>query len=270
MLTVSELFIYPIKSMGGISVSTAKISDRGTDFDRRWMLVDENNRFITQREVPSMALLQVELTAEGLKVYHKKNINSIINIPALPATEEKIIVEIFDDSCTAILVSEIADKWFSQALSITCRLVYMPDSTRRLVDKTYANNNEIAAFSDGYPFLIIGQSSLDDLNKRLADPLPMNRFRPNIVFTGGLPYEEDIMMHFTINSVDFFGVKLCARCTITTVDQYDASKSVEPLRTLASYRQKNNKIYFGQNLLHRGAGSIHVGDSIEVIKRGQL
>ena len=144
----------------------------------------------------------------------------------------------------------------------------MPDSTKRSVDKNYANNNEVTSFSDGYPFLIIGESSLDDLNKRLGDPLPINRFRPNIVFTGGTPYEEDMMMHFTINSVNFFGVKLCARCTIPTVNQNDASKSVEPLRTLATYRQKNNKVYFGQNLLHHGIGSIHVGDTIEVIKTG--
>jgi uncharacterized protein YcbX len=266
MLIVSELFIYPIKSLGGIAVSSANISDKGFDFDRRWMLVDENNRFLTQREVPSMALLQTELAAEGLKVHHKKNSNSSINIPALPATGEVVAVEIFEDRCAAIFVSKIADEWFSQMLSIKCRLVYMPDSTKRLVDKKYAHNNEVTSFSDGYPILIIGQSSLDDLNKRLADPLPINRFRPNIVFTGGVPYEEDIMMHFVINSVDFFGVKMCARCTITTVNQGDASKSAEPLRTLAFYRQKNNKIYFGQNLLYRNTGSIHVGDTITVIK----
>jgi uncharacterized protein len=270
MLTVSELYIYPIKSLGGISVSTAKISDRGFDLDRRWMLVDENNRFLTQREVPSMALLQVELTPVGLKVYHKQSPDLTINIPVLPETKEEVAVEIFEDNCTAIFVSEIADEWFSQMLPVNCRLVYMPDSTKRLVDKNYAQDNEVTAFSDGYPILIIGQSSLDDLNKRLAEPLPINRFRPNIVFTGGAPNEENVMMHFTINSVNFFGVKLCARCTITTVDQYDASKSVEPLRTLASYRQKNNKVYFGQNLLHHGSGSIHVGDKIEVIKTGQL
>jgi uncharacterized protein YcbX len=267
MLTVSELFIYPIKSLGGISISIAKISDRGFDLDRRWMLVDENNRFLTQREVPSMALLQVELAPEGLIVYHKQNPGAIINIPVLPAAKEEVVVEIFEDNCTAIFVGKIADEWFSQMLSVRCRLVYMPDSTKRLVDKNYAHDSELTSFADGYPILIIGQSSLDDLNKRLEEPLPINRFRPNIVFTGGGPYEEDMMMHFTINSVNFFGVKLCARCTIPNVNQNDASKSAEPLRTLASYRQKNNKVYFGQNLLHRGTGSIHVGDTIEIIER---
>lgn len=256
MLTVSELFIYPIKSLGGISVSSAKVTDRGFEYDRRWMLVDLNNRFITQRELPTMALLQVELTPEGLKIFHKKNINAQITIPFIPETKEEVTVEIFEESCKAIFVSNIADKWFSQMLSVNCRLVYMPDSSSRLVDEKYANNNEINSFSDGYPFLILGQSSLDDLNKRLTHTLPVNRFRPNIVFTGAAPYEEDTMEEFAINNIIFYGVKLCARCTIPTVNQDNASKSKEPLNTLAIFRQKNNKIYFGQNLLAKGFGSI--------------
>lgn len=266
MLTVSELFIYPIKSLGGISISSAKVTDRGFEYDRRWMLVDANNRFITQRELPTMALLQVELNPDGLKVYHKKNTNSPITIPFLPETKEEAIVEIFEDRCKATFVSNIIDEWFSKMLSVDCRLVYMPDSSSRLVDEKYATNNEINSFSDGYPFLILGQSSLDDLNKRLTHPLPVNRFRPNIVFTGAAPFEEDTMEEFAINNIIFHGVKLCARCTIPTVNQDTALKSKEPLNTLATFRQKNNKIYFGQNLLAKGFGSIKVGDCIEIIK----
>lgn len=266
MLTVSELFIYPVKSLGGIPVSSAKVTDRGFEYDRRWMLVDLNNRFLTQRELATMALLQVELTATGLKVYHKKNISSQINIPFLPQTTEETTVEIFEESCNAIFVSKIADEWFSKMLAINCRLVYMPGSSKRFVDERYAIIREITSFSDGYPFLIIGQASLDDLNYRLAEALPINRFRPNIVFTGGKPYEEDTMENFNINNVSFYGVKLCARCVITTVNQDNASKSNEPLRTFATYRQRNNKIYFGQNLLHDGEGTIRVGDTIEVMK----
>jgi uncharacterized protein YcbX len=266
MLTVSELFIYPVKSLGGIPVSSAKVTDRGFEYDRRWMLVDFNNRFLTQRELPTMALLQVNLTANGLKVCHKKNITSQINIPFIPETQEEVTVEIFEESCKAIFVSKIVDEWFSQILAINCRLVYMPGSSKRFVDERYAINHEITNFSDGYPFLIIGQASLDDLNYRLAEALPINRFRPNIVFTGGKPYEEDGMEHFTINKVNFYGVKLSARCVITSVNQDNANKAIEPLRTLATYRQKNNKIYFGQNLLHDGEGTIRVGDAIEVMK----
>jgi uncharacterized protein len=269
MLTVSELFIYPIKSLGGISVSSAKVTERGFEYDRRWMLVDLNNRFITQRELPEMALLQAELTPQGLKVFHKENINSQITIPFIQAVNEELTVQIFEDSCKAVPVSKTADEWFSKMLRVKCRLVYMHNSSKRFVDKRYANNNEITGFSDAYPFLILGQSSLDDLNKRLIHPLPVNRFRPNIVFTGGTPYEEDTMQEFVINKISFYGVKLCSRCAITTVNQDDASKSKEPLKTFASYRQKNNKVYFGQNLLAKGYSSIKVGDQITIIKINQ-
>ena len=266
MLTVSELFIYPIKSLGGISVASAMVTDRGFQCDRRWMLVDGNNHFLTQREFAAMALLQVELTAGGLKVHHKKNIQSQIIIPAFPKTNEKANVEIFGESCEARFVNKIADEWFSEMLSLKCRLVYMPGSTKRSVDNRYAFNKEITSLSDAFPFLIIGQSSLNDLNSRLAKPLPVNRFRPNIVFTGGEPFDEDVMEHFTINHINFYGVKLSVRCVITTINQDNADKGKEPLKTLAAYRMKNNKIYFGQNLLHNGEGTISVGDTIEIIK----
>jgi len=140
----------------------------------------------------------------------------------------------------------------------------MPDNTQRRVDGRYAHNKEITSFSDGYPLMLIGQASLDDLNSRLQSPLPMNRFRPNIVFTGGDPFLEDSMKQFEINGVRFFGVKLCARCVITTIDQQTTEKAKEPLKTLSTYRSKNNKIYFGQNLLFHGSGTISIGDAITI------
>jgi uncharacterized protein YcbX len=266
MLQVSQLFIYPIKSLGGISVANALITDRGFQYDRRWMLVDENNQFLTQRELADMALLQVELTEEGLKVYHKKNINYQITIPFIPETDETANVEIWGEICETQFVNKTVDEWFSQMLSTKCRLVFMPNWTKRNIDNKYAFNKEITSLSDGFPFLIIGQSSLNELNTKLSEPLPINRFRPNIVFTGGEPFEEDIMEHFIINHINFYGVKLCARCVITTINQDNAAKAKEPLKTLASFRMKNNKIYFGQNLLHNGEGRISLGDTIEVKK----
>ncbi|HRI21171.1 MAG TPA: MOSC domain-containing protein [Panacibacter sp.] len=261
MLTVSELFIYPVKSLGGFAVPAAVVTDRGLQHDRRWMLVDEQNNFLTQREFAEMALLQVTLTVNGLQVRHKIN-GDVINIPAAPQTNEIAAVKIWDDECIAQFVNAGADEWFSDMLSTKCRLVYMPDSTKRKVDESYATNNEITSLSDGYPLLIIGQASLADLNSRLAEPLPINRFRPNIVFTGGAAFEEDSLKHFTINHINFYGVKPCARCPIPTIDQGNATKSKEPLKTLATYRMKNNKVYFGQNLLHNGEGIINVGDKI--------
>jgi hypothetical protein len=161
-------------------------------------------------------------------------------------------------------VSDEADEWFSRMLSFRCRLVYMPDSSHRLVDQQYAHRQEVTSFSDAFPLLLIGQASLDDLNKRLPSPLPMDRFRPNIVFSGGEPYQEDNMPHFQISGISFFGVKPCARCVITTIDQSTAGKSKEPLRTLNGYRARNNKIYFGQNLLFGGVGKICVNDVISL------
>jgi uncharacterized protein YcbX len=123
----------------------------------------------------------------------------------------------------------------------------------------------ITSFADAYPFLLIGQSSLNDLNNRLPDTLPMDRFRPNIVFTGGEPFEEDLMNHMNIAGINFYGAKLCARCIMTTIDQQTGIKAKEPLKTLAKYRFKNNKILFGQNLVHQGIGMVTVGDMIDVL-----
>jgi len=263
MLTVSELFIYPIKSLGGVAVSSAIVTDRGFKYDRRWMLVDKQNGFITQRSFPQMALLQVAITATGLQVQHKIT-GDFIEIPFVPASTATAMVQIWDDTCPAQFVSDMADLWFSKILSMPCRLVFMPDTSKRKVEEDYARNNEITSLSDGYPFLLIGQSSLDDLNSRLAEPLPINRFRPNIVFTGGQAFIEDFLKHFTLNGIHFYGVKLCERCKVTTINQDNGSIAKEPLKTLASYRKKNNHIYFGQNLLHQGEGMVQVGDEIMV------
>jgi len=268
MLKVSELFIYPVKSLSGIPVSSAVVTERGFEYDRRWMLIDENNRFITQREFSSLALLQTQITDKGLVVEHKQNHSSLI-IPFQPQTNSFINVHVWSDSCKAQPVSDLADKWFSDILSFSCRLVFMPDETRRRVDTRYAHNKEITSLSDGFPFLLIGQSSMNDLNNRLKEKLSVIRFRPNIVFTGGEPYEEDRMEHFVVNNIHFYGVKLCARCTIPTVDPETAERGKEPSKTLATYRMQRNKIYFGQNLLHTGEGVISVGDKIEIVKKSE-
>lgn len=267
MLTISELNIYPIKSLGGIPLTSAEVTDRGLKYDRRWMLVDEQNQFITQREFPQLALLKVRLEEDGLMVTHpdKGAMNIPFEQPALSAQE----VVIWNDTCTGIFVSQELDQWFSEASGLTCRLVHMPESTRRQVDLTYAPEGFITSFADAYPFLLIGQSSLDDLNSRMAESLPMNRFRPNIVFTGGTPYQEDILKHIQVAGIDFYGVKLCARCVLTTVNQQTAKKGKEPLKTLATYRSKNNKILFGQNLIHEGTGILTVGDAISVLATHQ-
>jgi uncharacterized protein YcbX len=263
MLQVSELYIYPIKSLGGIALSSAEVTDKGFKYDRRWLLIDENNRFLSQRELPVMALLKVIITINGLLVTHSPTSDNIL-IPFAPQTNEHCRITIWDDICTAEYVSNTADKWFTEKLGTKCRLVYMPDDYKRQVDEKYAPEGFVTSFSDAYPFLIIGQASLDDLNNRLTDKLPINRFRPNIVFTGGKAYEEDVIDHFIINNINFHGVKLSARCILTTIDQITIAKTKEPLKTLAKYRRRGNDVFFGQNLIHTGNGFVSVGDEISI------
>lgn len=266
-MKVSQLFIYPIKSLGGIAVDSAILQERGFRYDRRWLLVDANNQFMTQREWTEMALLRTSINNDQLIITHKNNTAETISFPIIPKQGRDIRVQIWDDTCDAWDVSEELNHWFSRQLNTNCKLVYMHDDSLRKVELKYAHNDEITSFSDAYPVLIIGQSSLDELNSRLTETLPINRFRPNIVFTGGHPFEEDEMEEFVINDIHFFGVKLCARCVMTTIDQDKAIKNKEPLKTLSTYRMRDNKIFFGQNLLHSGSGTVHVNDTISIIKR---
>ncbi|GAA4309483.1 MOSC domain-containing protein [Mucilaginibacter gynuensis] len=264
MLSISAIYTYPIKSLGGISLDNSVVTDRGLEHDRRWMLVDANNRFVSQREFHQMALLGVSIEDTGLRVTHKTTGENVF-IPFVPVVNESCEVTVWDDTCSAVYVSDEVDAWFSKVLEISCRLVYMPDDSHRKTDEKYTSDGEITSFSDGYPFLLIGQASLDDLNSRIDEALPMDRFRPNIVFTGGAPYHEDILKSFDINGINFFGVKLCARCVMTTINQNTAEKGKQPLKALAGYRNKNKKILFGQNIVHKGTGAIGVGDTLENI-----
>jgi uncharacterized protein YcbX len=266
MLHVSQLYIYPIKSLGGIALDEAYVTDRGFEYDRRWMLVDQNNNFMTQRKFENMSLLKVAIVDSNLIVTYIPE-KELITIPITSLKNELATVQVWEDSCTGQFVSDEADEWFSAVLQTNCRLVFMPNETRRTTDPEYTPGTSLTSFSDGYPFLMIGQSSLIDLNTRLAEKIPMNRFRPNIVFAGGQPYEEDTIGVFTIGDITFCGVKLCGRCVITTVDQMTGKKNKEPLVTLSTYRAKNHKVCFGQNLIHEGQGMIKIGDEIKVLKR---
>lgn len=265
MFFVSELYIYPVKSLGGFSVEEAKVTATGFEHDRRWMLVDRDGMFLTQRKIAAMALLQTAIIQEGLYIAHKHFPEKNITIPFIKSGHCTKKVQVWDDTCDAWCYDDPAmDAWFNEMLGVYCELVYMPDTTKRMVETPYAKNNEITSFSDGYPFLIIGQSSLDELNSRLDDPIPINRFRPNIVFTGATPFIEDSWHHFTINTIDFFGVKTCGRCDIPTINQDTAVSSKEPTKTLATYRTVDKKIKFGMNLLHKGSGIVKVGQEIKV------
>lgn len=257
-MRVSELHIYPVKSLGGISLQQSPVTARGLAHDRCYMLVDRNNRFISQRSHPVLALFRLALTASGFSVDFGSQ-----RLP-LPFTMSGPMetVSIWEDEAQTVLAPSLCHEWFSDMLGEAVRLVYMPDSTQRFVDRRYAANNETVSFADGYPLLLISQASLDLLNEKLAVPLGMDRFRPNIVINGTRPHAEDEMDAFRINDAVFKRVKPCARCVITTINQQTGEKMREPLATLATYRQHDHKILFGQNVLCLEEGVISVADIV--------
>ncbi len=266
---VSALWIYPVKSLGGIPLETAEVQSRGFRYDRRWMLVDEQGQFLTQRNLPEMALLRPAIFTDFLEVRDSRNPGEPIRTPLQPpATGKFQKVKIWSSEVNAIAPDRLADEWFSDALGFRCRLVFMADSSCRAVDALYGRPGDEVSFADGFPFLVIGQSSLDNLNARLSEALPMNRFRPNIVVEGSQPHEEDAWSLVRMGSAIFRAVKPCIRCTVPTINQETAEPGKEPLRTLATYRQVGNNIYFGENLCLESIekeSAISVGDSVEVL-----
>jgi len=267
MLYLSELWVYPVKSLGGISLSESIAERRGLRHDRRWMLVDEHGQFVTQREIPEMALLGTALDATNLIVFSKKQPGERIHIPLEQDMGglEQIMVQVWSARCKAQVLPSFINDWFSDILKHKLRLTRMPPTVRRSVDGRYAPKGQYVSFADAFPYLLIGQASLDDLNCRLDTALPMNRFRPNFVCTGSEPFAEDHWSEFIIGSLKFKGVKPCARCPIPTIDQETALRSKEPLKTLNSYRKFNNKVLFGQNLVwldDTAEARIKVGDPI--------
>ena len=262
MIRVKSLHIYPVKSLAGISVSKATIGDRGFENDRRWMLIDENNRFLSQRELPEMALIKTRIDFERLIVWHNAFPENLLQISIPHPKNTSIEVSVWDDICKAIICPDEVATWFSRILNFSCRLVYMPTNSHRYVDNRFAKNNEINSFSDDFPITIISQESLNDLNEKMELPILMNRFRPNIVIEGCRPFEEDKLETFSINGMNFNCAKPLARCPIPTINQETATKSKEPLATLSKFRKRDNKIYFGQNLLYNGRGIINIGDQL--------
>jgi hypothetical protein len=267
MPKISQLYIYPVKSLGGISLQQAQVTSRGLQHDRRWMLIDESNVFLSQRKFPQMALFKLSLLEEGLEVIHASSLSRAV-IPFIPQTQEHLSVKIWDDECIGTRVSPALDEWFSNLLSFNCRLVYMGENSLRPVDPNYAGPQHITSFADAYPMLLISEASLNDLNARLKEPIGMERFRPNMVITNTEPYQEDALQHFTAAGINFYSVKPCARCVMIGVDQQTATTGTEPLKTLSGYRKANNKIYFGQNLIHDGEGVLTVGDDLSIKQLG--
>jgi hypothetical protein len=267
---ISGLFLYPIKSCRGIAVKEAQALAQGFALDRRWMLVDDQGCFMSQRTTPHMCRIQPRLNHRGFSVAYLHESIPSLHVPADASTGEKLSVSVWEDTLTAYRVSDQADAWFSSILRSSCHLVWMGPESHRPVDPRYAQPGDETSFSDGYPYLIAGQETLDDLNQRLVlaggQPVPMERFRPNIVLRGMAPGAEDQVASLRCGDLTFDLAKPCTRCNVTTLDTATAQFGQEPLRTLASYRRGEKGVLFGMNALLRGQGMLRVGDEVDVIE----
>jgi uncharacterized protein len=260
ILRLTGLTVYPIKSARGIPLLESELDEFGLRYDRRWMVVDDSGTFLSQRSHPRLALVATSIEDGALR----------IEAPGMPQLETSLDpsptvatrVRVWNDRCAATWLGERTARWFSDFLGLPCNLVHMADEIVRPADRSYAPEGTRVSFADAFPFLIISEASLADLNRRLTEPVPMNRFRPNLVIAGSEPYAEDEWDRVEINGIRLRVVKPCDRCVVTTTDQATAERGKEPLRTLGRYRKVRGKVMFGQNAVHETVGWLRVGDSV--------
>ena len=278
---ISEINIYPIKSLKGISLDSAVVEERGLQYDRRWMLTTPEGMFFTQREFPRMATLSVWIEEDGSGLGVAADRFGDVFVPSQPDTGDKQQVTIWQSVCEGEVYGGALNEWFSDVIGTNCQLVYMPDQTRRSVNKRFDHGDDVVSFADGYPLMVLSEATLADLNSRLDDPLPMNRFRPNLVVSGSSAFAEDAWDKVRIGEAVFRSTKPCERCVMTTVDQSIGEfTGKEPLKTLASYRMAKdvmpdryeslgvgaNAVLFGQNLIAESVGAtVSVGDAVQVM-----
>lgn len=262
-ITLSSLHLYPVKSCAGITVERWEVHDLGLRYDRRWMVATPRGRLVSQRECPSLAVVRVEIAPPHLVITAPGRPKLIT--PLQPLGGRPVVIQVWDDTVVAVAPDHKADEWFSDHVGGEVMLAYLPGEVVREVDRDYSPSGGRTGFADGFPFLLIGEASLADLNGRMKTPVPMNRFRPNLVVAGSSAFAEDAWGSIRIGAVPMDVVKPCARCVVTTTDQATGMRTGdEPLRTLAGYRREAKGAMFGQNVVHRGEGVLRVGDGVVV------
>jgi uncharacterized protein YcbX len=262
MLRLTGLNIYPIKSARGISVEHSEVDEFGLHYDRRWMVVNPSGEFLSQRTHPRLALVVPHIESDTIRITAPEMPS--LDLPLNPKDTVRSRVAVWGDICPASWLGENAAGWFSEFLECACSLVHMADSVVRPADPVFAPSGTRVSFADGFPFLLTSEESLADLNRRLAQPLPMDRFRPNLVVAGAEPYAEDDWQRIEIDGVPMRVVKPCGRCVVTTTDQATGKRGTEPLRTLATYRKRDGEVMFGQNVVHESQGRLSLGDPVRV------
>ncbi|MEU4062843.1 MOSC N-terminal beta barrel domain-containing protein [Streptomyces wedmorensis] len=266
-----SVHVHPVKAMRALALTEAEVQPWGLAGDRRWAVVDATGKVVTQRRHPRMALATAELSPDGAITLSAPGHPPLtVEVPHPSAT---VTVEIFDKYVEAVPAGAAAAAWLSAYLECEATLVHMDaPEHRRPVDPAYALPGETVSFADGYPLLVAAASSLDALNSLIAQgdhadegPLPMNRFRPNLVIEGTAPWAEDGWTRLAVGEVTFRVARPCGRCVVTTTDQLTAARGKEPLWTLARHRKNDGRVIFGQNLVPEHTGTVRVGDAVKII-----
>lgn len=264
-MQVQSLYYYPVKSLPGIKLERMELDDFGPAGDRRWMITDQFGQFITQRNYPALARVGISVEAGVVS----------IEVPGqgrftLAASAEARNVMVWEDWVAAQRAEAGPAEGLSNFLGVAVDVVFMTELTFRAVDRVWVRQRRRVGFADGFPFLVVNQASLDELNARLGHKVDIRRFRPNIVVTGSEPWAEDRWRTLVIGSARFNLVKPCSRCVMTTVDPDMGIKAADqqPLRTLGSYRRQPGGVIFGMNALHDGEGPISPGDAVSIDEFG--
>jgi len=267
--TVQALHVYPVKALRGRAPAAVTVAPWGIETDRRWMVVTPEGRFLTQREQPAMARIDAETRPQGLRLSAEGHAPCAVAYPD-PATAPRRRVTVWRDEVPALDAGTAAAAWLSAVLGLACGLVYLADPSGRPVDPAFGRPGEHVSFADGFPLLLTTTASLDALNAALPAPVPMARFRPNLVIATTTAWEEDRWRRIRVGGTVLRVVKPCARCLVTTVDQATGARpdKSEPLRTLGRLRRTADGVIFGQNLIPEGPGPIALGDPVEVLEAG--
>jgi hypothetical protein len=264
---VRGLFVYPVKSCRGIALDRAEVEMRGLRYDRRWMIVDGAGMFVTQRTEPRLTGITVTIDEAREALVLSAPGTRALRLALAPREGARVKVQVWRDEVEAVHAGDKAARWVSAFLGAPASIVFMPDAVERPVRPDFARAGDHVSFADAFPLLLTTTDSLDDLNARLDQPLPMNRFRPNVVLAGCMPWEEDDWRRARLGAVPLRFPKGCDRCVVTTTDQLTGERGVEPLRTLARFRKgTDSKVYFGVNAVPDARGTIAVGDRLTVLE----
>jgi uncharacterized protein YcbX len=256
---VKELYIYPVKSLAGICVESAKAEEMGFENDRRWMLIDDQNQFITQRKHPNLSQFYPKLKEDKIAILYQDATHEFFINETL---EEPLLSNVWDDETKVFEVNKATSKWFSEVLGFECKLVKIANNGDRKHSSSKLNTTLNVSLADGYPYLLIGSESLDFLNEKLEEKITISRFRPNIVISSSIAHEEDSFRNFQIRNVKFKNAKPCGRCIMINNNPKNGIVKKEPLNTLSTYRKADNSVLFGTNIMCLNEGEIKVGDAL--------